>query len=229
MSPDGTTIVGLSYTIATKNARPFRWTKDAGTLALPVLAGSSLTVPVAVNDAGVVIGEAYGGGAASFGDISGATSRDPIVWTEGAPRIVGGCGAVQSTMAAIANNGTILGACEHARLFLVSAIEDALPRYLTLPPAPDGYSESEQFVTPVGMSADGSFVIGRRNLLTPDRPGSSIAVWVDGMSLPTLLPLKWTSNAGEEVEYPFVTAVSSDAATIAGTASYNHNWVARLR
>lgn len=229
MSPDGGTVVGLSYDKATQKGRPFRWSAATGTVELPVLAASSLTVPVAVNDAGVVVGESFGGGTPSFGTVSSATSRDPIVWVDGPPRVVGGCGSVQSTVAAIASNGTILGACQQAKLFLVAAVNGAAPRYLGLPPVPVGYSESDQSVSALGLSTDGTVVLGSRNLGSLGGVLSTIAVWSDVASLPLLLPTEWRDSAGVVIANADVTAVSPDASTIAGIASARRGWVLRLR
>ena len=229
MSPDGGTVVGLSYNRANQKGRPFRWSAATGTVELPALAGSSLTVPVAVNDAGVIVGESFGGGTPSFGTVSGATSRVPIVWTDGAPRIIGGCGAVQSTVTAIANNGTILGACQQSRLFLVSASEGASPRLLGLPAVPTGYAESEQAVSGLGLSADGTRVIGNRALGSLGGTLSNIAVWTNDVSLPLILPAEWQDSAGVKIANASVTAISPEGSTIAGIASDTRGWLLRLR
>lgn len=170
-----------------------------------------------------------GGGLPSFGSISSATSRDPVVWTNGAPRIIGGCGAVQSTVTAITSKGTILGACQQTKLFLVDATEGATPRYLGLPPVPVGYFESDQAVSAGSISTDGTVAIGHRALGSLGGTLDNIAVWSGGASLPLILPVEWQDSAGVLIANPIVTAVSPDASTIAGIASDRRGWVLRLR
>ncbi len=227
MSPDGAIIVGVSYNRAQRKSRPFRWTKASGAVELPVFATSSLTVPIAVNDAGTTIGEAFGGGQVDLSNVTGATSRDAIVWTQGAPRVLGGCGTLQSTSAAIANNGagTILGACAQSHLFLVSP--DGQTRTLMLPPDPTG---NGQGVTALGLSGDGTVALGRRDFVNFNGgPVSYIAVWSGGESLPLLLPQQWNTASGAEVWNTGATAMSDDGSTITGYASDTTGWVLRLR
>lgn len=224
MSPDGTTIVGLSYDVPAQRGRPFLWVEATGMTELSTRAASSLTVPIAVDDAGTAIGEAFGGGEVSFSNVTSATSRDAIVWMQGDPTPVGDCGSVMSTAFGITATGTILGGCGQSTLFLATTGGNARP--LSLPPAPFGYSAS---ILPVGLSGDGTVVAGRYDLGSLGGTANLLAVWTGSGTLPGLLAPKLTGMPGSvDLFNPVATSLSSDGTTLVGWAGGPAGWLLRL-
>jgi len=227
MSPDGETVVGLSYDLSRRKGRPFRWTKAGGMQELATLAGSSFTSPVAVNDAGTAIGDSFVGGDVSINTVSAATARRPIVWMQGPPTQLSGCPSTMWAAASVAGDGTVLAWCPPTNLLLASP--GASARLLALPPPPAGFGAADQSVFPRGLSGDGTVVVGRYDLGSLGGTANILAVWKGGGTQPSLLAQKLTGTPGAvELPNPNAFALSDDGSTLVGVADGPAGWVLRL-
>lgn len=231
MSPDGRTIVGLSFDATGKRSRPFRWTESQGMLEIPTVATSSLTFPLAVNDAGTVLAYSYTGGNVSRDTISwtGTIGIDTAVLAPGAPaRLITGCGTMTSAPVAVAANGTLLLKCPPASLLLVTP--GGAERLLSLPAPPPGYTANDQWISSVGLSQDGSEVVGRYDLGQGRDNPRSIVAWSESSSSPSLVLSRLRGTPGDvDLLNPDVQMMSADGSTIVGGTMYGPTWLLRLR
>jgi len=232
MSPDGGTIVGVSFDAAGKNSRPFRWTMSQGMAEMAALATNSLTVPWVVNDAGTAVAYGYRGGDVWHDSVSWTGPMPPIdavVLAPSAPaRTITGCGSTISEPVAILASGTILLRCGTANALLVPATGEQ--RLLSLPPPPAGYSASDQSDYFFWLSGDGTQVVGAYYLgYGADHPRMIVA-WSGSSSSPSLVLSRLRGTPGDvDLMYPDVQLMSADGSTIAGGTMYGPTWLLRLR
>jgi uncharacterized membrane protein len=222
-SPDGATVVGLSYNLASRKARPFRWTKAEGMTELTAFAGSSLTVPVAVDDKGTVIGDAFFGGQVDFSSVSSATSRQSVLWTGVDARAISEC-AAGATEARFNATGWIMGSCG-GELFVLSPNSEYSVYPAPTPPA--GYFPSDQTVSPLAVSDDGGVVVARRALSSLGGTGTGVLVWKGGSKQVALALSKVITEGNVELSNLEPFGMSADGSTIFGIATGGHGWVLR--
>lgn len=229
ISPDGRTIIGNSFS-AQGVPRPFRWTEPEGMVALPAHPQSSVTIPQAVNDAGIVLGTAHIGGQARFISVEGSARLVLVRWLGDTVTEITACREPFSypTAAAMNPDGKVLGRCGGDQpLFLAPLNGD--PRFLQRPPALVGLGEIGHDMIPTGMSADASIVVSR---YYPPTFGSSpnLAVWTSASDSPALATDMLPSSP-VPVSNPEPLAVSTDGSTIIGQgfAPTYKGWVMRLR
>jgi len=232
ISPDGETLLGLSFDATGEKSRPFRWTKSEGMVEIAPLAANSLTLPFAVNDGGTALAYGYSGGTVDRDEISWAGPIPPIdtvVLAPGAPaRTVTGCDATISEPVAIVANGTILLRCGSASAVLVSPTGDG--RLLSVPPPPAGASASDQSDYFFWLSRDGAQVVGAYHLGPGPDFTKMILVWDGSSSSPSLALSRLRGTPGDvDLLNPDVAAVSADGSTLIGGTMYGPNWLLRLR
>ncbi len=225
MSAGGEIVVGLSYSLTQRKARPFIWTEAAGMAELPAPPGSALSIPVAVSDLGTVAGTAYQGSDVSFRSIV-ATASQAVVWSQGAVHVVAGCAGTFAASVALSDNETLLGTCQTGAFVAPAA---GAARLLALPPPPAGYTNADQSIALAGISADGNVILGARNLTSLGGTESDLVVWNGATGQVERLAPRLIGNPGGVVlTNPTRMTLPRNAAVAFGAADGPAGWLLQL-
>jgi probable HAF family extracellular repeat protein len=212
MSGNGTTVVGLFWTTASR-AHAYRWTSAAGMVDLGAATNQSSRASAVNYDGSVVVGfDAHP---------SGFPNRTPAVWVNGVKTILG-TGVVDSELKSVNADGTIVGGSwrdasdpvRGAALWRFDGTNWNLQKLGVLP----GTAPDTPGAIVDDMSADGSIVVGFNRFDNSSFNSSTGFYWSAATGMISANQL--ISNLGLTLPSGFqvleLTSVSPDGSTIAG-------------